>query len=67
MRSDGTPEAFGPRQEVFQQFTRRAAPPAPAPQPAAQAAGTATGKATAPTVTSKVVSLSVPPDHGNKS
>jgi len=33
LRADGSPEAYGPRAEIMQQFTRRAAPQQPQPQP----------------------------------
>jgi len=32
LRADGSPEAYGPRAEIMQQFTRRAAPQQPQPQ-----------------------------------
>jgi PrtD family type I secretion system ABC transporter len=50
LRADGSPEAFGPRAEVMQQFTRRAAPQQPQ-QPAPPR---------------NVVALPVAPDHGVK-
>ncbi len=78
LRTDGSPEAYGPRQEVFQQFTRRApqqgAQPQQQPPQAKPAAAAATGAAPAAapkpqpaSVTGKVVTLQVPPDHGTKS
>ena len=51
LRADGSPEAYGPRAEIMQQFTRRAAPQQP--QPPAQQPG-------------NVVTLPVSPDHGAK-
>jgi len=69
LRIDGTPEAYGPRGEVFQQFTRQ--PAAPQPQPASQQGKivpTAASAKPAPAAsTGKVVSLAAPPDHGAKS
>jgi len=32
LRADGSPEAYGPRAEIMQQFTRRPAPQQPQPQ-----------------------------------
>jgi len=50
LRADGSPEAYGPRAEIMQQFTRRAAPQQPQ-QPAPPG---------------NVVTLPVLPDHGAK-
>jgi ATP-binding cassette, subfamily C, type I secretion system permease/ATPase len=52
MRADGGVEAFGPRAEVMQQFTRRAQPAQPGPQAQPQPGN--------------VVNLSVVPDPGVK-
>jgi len=50
LRADGSPEAYGPRAEIMQQFTRRAAPQQPQP----------------PAPPGNVVTLPVSPDHGVK-
>jgi PrtD family type I secretion system ABC transporter len=51
LRADGSPEAYGPRAEVMQQFTRRSAPQQQPQQPAPSR---------------NVVTLPVSPDHGVK-
>jgi PrtD family type I secretion system ABC transporter len=66
LKADGSVEAFGPRAEVFQQFTRRPAPGGPAPAAAPQPAPAQPTQAK-PQVQAKVMNLPVAPtDHGAK-
>jgi len=74
LKADGTPEAYGPRAEVFKQFTRQPVPATQVVQPQAAQAAAQPQAQPAPSQpapaqhTGRVVPLPVPPpDHGSKS